>query len=313
MTTQRHHAHSRAPYRNRLDAAGFAPKKVSPPALLILCLTLCALGLTLGGCATIQALNPFAEDSTNATAPPPREGEAAEVVETEAVAEPSESSLAEATPESPERTDQPDTAAETPADPDDAMDDADPDDAMDEDAMGEDAGTEPTPEAEADASDQEATADQAAEEPARFAPLTRLRDERLELEVPGKGPFPTAPDLLAAMSRATRDDRIIGDIQPFDAFPDIPGEDTVGRVFEADGDLEPGQRVRLFAFYAPGEPRHRHVYGYVVENERSGEAMGYFDGDGDGVFEQQTLAPVINPEALIPRQEDTAVEPADAQ
>lgn len=125
-----------------------------------------------------------------------------------------------------------------------------------------------------------------------------IRSVEPAIVLKGEGPYPTVDDLLLASDEAAEDGRVLGDISPFDAFPDIPGDDTVGRVFKEKG--KSGVRIKLFAFNAPGQKHHRRVYGYVVEDTVSGEVQGYFDGDGDGVFEQATLKPVIHPAALTP-------------
>ncbi|TVM17294.1 hypothetical protein DPQ33_08900 [Oceanidesulfovibrio indonesiensis] len=122
-------------------------------------------------------------------------------------------------------------------------------------------------------------------------------DTRPAVMVQGEGPYPTSGELQLAADAALADGRVVGGIASFDAFPDIPGEDTVGQVFREKGN--PGIRIKLFAFHAPGREYHRVIYGYVVEDTVNDKVSGYFDEDLDGVFEKVTLKPVIKPAALF--------------
>lgn len=122
---------------------------------------------------------------------------------------------------------------------------------------------------------------------------------RTGITLQGEGPYPTSNDLQVAADAALTDGRVLGGIASFDAFPDIPGEDTVGQVFREK--RSPGTRIKLFAFHAPGQEFHRVIYGYVVEDTVKDEVTGYFDEDLDGVFEKVTLKPTIKPAALFAR------------
>ncbi len=122
---------------------------------------------------------------------------------------------------------------------------------------------------------------------------------RTGITLQGEGPYPTSNDLQVAADAALTDGRVLGGIASFDAFPDIPGEDTVGQVFREKS--SPGTRIKLFAFHAPGQEFHRVIYGYVVEDTVKDEVTGYFDENLDGVFEKVTLKPVIKPAALFAR------------
>ncbi len=97
-------------------------------------------------------------------------------------------------------------------------------------------------------------------------------------------------ELLEAAKQAEKQNRFVGDIEPFDAFPDLPGNDTVGRVFKADAEKK--ITIKFFAFHVPGKSFHRQVYGYLVD-AGGGKVFGHFDSDADGKFDAHTLEPSL--------------------
>ncbi len=103
--------------------------------------------------------------------------------------------------------------------------------------------------------------------------------------------FRTAVELQAAVQQAIDAGKFLGYTEPFDAFPIIPGNDTVSAAFiPADN---PERKVFFHAFYVPNQPFHKRVYGYTVIDSRTNKDFGHFDGNADGVFEQKTLEPKI--------------------
>lgn len=98
--------------------------------------------------------------------------------------------------------------------------------------------------------------------------------------------------LKAAAEDAITKGTFVGHADPFDAFPELPGDDSAASVFVIPG--RPEVRVRYFTFYAPGKPFHGRVYGYIVHDEGRDKAFGHFDSKGDGVFDLRTTNPKLD-------------------
>ncbi len=117
--------------------------------------------------------------------------------------------------------------------------------------------------------------------------------------------YRTDHELLKAVQVAIEKEKFLGYTDPFDAFPILPGNDTISAAFVPVD--HPEYKVFYHAFYTPDRPFHKRVYGYTVIDTRTNKDYGYFDGNADGVFEQNTLNPKI---VLDDYQKKTEKQPA---
>lgn len=95
-----------------------------------------------------------------------------------------------------------------------------------------------------------------------------------------------------AIDEAIKAKTFLGYTDPFSAFPDLDGPDTISGAFRPHDNQ--GFRVFFNIFNMPGYSFHKQVYGYVVRNEETQEEFGHFDGDANGSFEQNSLTPNID-------------------
>ncbi len=103
--------------------------------------------------------------------------------------------------------------------------------------------------------------------------------------------YRSSAELQEAVQRAIDKKQFLGYTDPFDAFPVLPGPDTISAAFIP---VEyPNHKVFYHAFYQKDKPFHTRVYGYTVIDMRTNQDFGHFDGDADGIFEQKTLDPKI--------------------
>jgi hypothetical protein len=113
------------------------------------------------------------------------------------------------------------------------------------------------------------------------APVPNVQQERIY--------YATTEDLFNALQASEQQDAFT---EIIDLFPELAGEDTMWAAFvPAD---HPGYQVFYYAFYTPTQTFHELVYGYVVKNTETGELQGYFDGNADETFDQNTMSPTID-------------------
>lgn len=103
--------------------------------------------------------------------------------------------------------------------------------------------------------------------------------------------YKTTQDLHEAIQKAINSEKFLGYTDPFDAFPVLDGVDTMSAAFIPVD--HPDFKIFYHAFFQPTKPFHKRVYGYTVINMKTNKDYGYFDGNADGVFEQETLDPKI--------------------
>jgi len=115
--------------------------------------------------------------------------------------------------------------------------------------------------------------------------------ERPQAAEQSKVYYATTEDLHAAIQKAIDAEKFLGYTDPFDAFPVLDGVDTMSAAFiPVDS---PDHKVFYHAFFQPTKPFHKRVYGYTVIDMITNQDYGYFDGNADGTFEQETLDPKI--------------------
>lgn len=107
----------------------------------------------------------------------------------------------------------------------------------------------------------------------------------------GKLYYKNTQELHDAIQKAIDSEKFLGYTDPFDAFPVLEGVDTMSAAFIPVD--HPNYKVFYHAFFQPEKPFHKRVYGYTVIDMTTEQDYGYFDGNADGVFEQETLDPKI--------------------
>ncbi len=125
-------------------------------------------------------------------------------------------------------------------------------------------------------------------------PIEPSVKSRLETPAPAtqdKVYYKTTEELHQAIQEAIDSEKFLGYTDPFDAFPVLDGVDTMSAAFIPVD--HPDHKVFYHAFFQPTKPFHKRVYGYTVINMKTNQDFGYFDGNADGVFEQETLDPKI--------------------
>lgn len=133
--------------------------------------------------------------------------------------------------------------------------------------------------------------------PAQEAPAHEFQQGVAESRAPAPVPrtqqerpyYATTEDLYNALQASEQQEAFT---EIIDLFPELAGEDTMWAAFvPAD---HPDFQVFYYAFYTPTQSFHELVYGYVVKNMETGELQGYFDGDADETFDQNTMSPTID-------------------
>ena len=113
--------------------------------------------------------------------------------------------------------------------------------------------------------------------------------------------------LFHALQSAFAEGRFLGYEVPYNAFPDLPGDDTSSGAFTPpDNDRF---EIIVYFFWLPDSPYHRQSFGYVIHDLKTNQKYGRFDSDNNGTFDQKSLPPRIQlksyeqPATPVPSQE----------